>query len=400
MPTADSFRKNANKLAAALTLVKQSANPIALGESGFWTDAAGVIQQTLVDGSVVSAGRSYKEPCRVATQAVLPNTPTYDTTALTYTAGSAVTINTAGIDSVTTLAVGDRVLVKTQVTGSRNGIYTLTVVGSGTAAWVLTRAPDMNESTMFNSGSIIPIQEGSVDADAIYELSTNNPITMDSTSLSFAQAPLAVTYALVGAITSVNLTASAAGVANSVARGDHGHLLDVTIIPTWSGAHTFGAGVLASGAIANDFSGGSGTFKTSTGANTLSGDVTISGSKALTTGTGLTTNSGDLLMAASKVIGFGAPQALSGAGAADVVTMVTLFTSTGGGNAITLADGTRAGQIKFVMHVVDGGSGVLTPATKTNFSTLTLTAVYDWGAMIWSGSAWRPLAYGGTAAFA
>ncbi len=114
----------------------------------------------------------------------------------------------------------------------------------------------------------------------------------------------------------------------------------------------------------------------------------------------LTNVKGDLLMAASKVLGFGAPQALSGVGAVNVTTLATLFTSTGPGQALSMADGTRAGQIKFVMHVVDGGSGVLTPTTKTSFTTLTLTAVYDWGAMMWDGSAWRPLAYGGTAAFA
>jgi hypothetical protein len=118
------------------------------------------------------------------------------------------------------------------------------------------------------------------------------------------------------------------------------------------------------------------------------------------TTTGLNTIGGDLLMAANKIVGFGAPQALSGAGAVNVTTFATLFTSTGAAQALTLADGTQAGQIKFIMHVVDGGSGVLTPTTKTNFTTLTLTAAYDWGAMIWDGSAWRPLAFGGTAAFA
>ena len=58
---------------------------------------------------------------------------------------------------------------------------------------------------------------------------------------------------------------------------------------TFSGAQTFGAGVLASGAIANDFSGSSGTFKTSTGAVTIgTGAVTISG--ATTTSNTFTLN--------------------------------------------------------------------------------------------------------------
>ena len=97
-------------------------------------------------------------------------------------------------------------------------------------------------------------------------------------------------------------------------------------------------------------------------------------------------------MAAGKVVGFGAPQALSGAGACNVTTIATLFTSTGAAQALTLADGTRAGQLKFVSHVVDGGSGVLTPTTKTGFTTVTFTNVNDWVCLIWSGSAWFVLA--------
>lgn len=183
-------------------------------------------------------------------------------------------------------------------------------------------------------------------------------------------------------------------------------------------APVIGGGLTASGAAANTFAGSTGTFVTSTGANTLSGDVTIAAGKdivyaagdgvldaSLGTGvtkttTGLNTIGGDLLMAAGKIIGTGTPQSLSGAGAVNVTTFATLFTSTGGGQALTLANGTQAGQIKFVVHVVDGGSGVITPTTATGFTTLTLTAVYDWGAMIWDGAAWRALAYGGTAAFA
>lgn len=144
-------------------------------------------------------------------------------------------------------------------------------------------------------------------------------------------------------------------------------------------APVIAGGLTASGSASNTFAGSTGTFLTSTGLNTIGGD---------------------LLMAAGKIIGTGTPQALSGAGAVNVTTFATLFTSTGGGQALTLANGTQAGQIKFVVHVVDGGSGVITPTTATGFTTLTLTAVYDWGAMIWDGAAWRPLAYGGTAAFA
>ena len=70
----------------------------------------------------------------------------------------------------------------------------------------------------------------------------------------------------------------------------------------------------------------------------------------------------------------GSTQALSGPGAANVTTETTKITTTGVADAITLADGTN-GQTKIVVHDVDGGSFVLTPTTKTGWSTFTSTVV-------------------------
>jgi hypothetical protein len=70
----------------------------------------------------------------------------------------------------------------------------------------------------------------------------------------------------------------------------------------------------------------------------------------------------------------GAVQALSGAGAVNTTTLTTALTSTGVGQALTLADGTN-GQIKTLIHDVDGGSMVLTPTTKTGYTTITFTNV-------------------------
>ncbi len=72
----------------------------------------------------------------------------------------------------------------------------------------------------------------------------------------------------------------------------------------------------------------------------------------------------------------GSVQSLSGAGAINVTALTTAFTSTGGAQALTLTNG-AAGQIKTILHVVDGGSGVLTPTTKTGFSTITFTNAGD-----------------------
>lgn len=70
------------------------------------------------------------------------------------------------------------------------------------------------------------------------------------------------------------------------------------------------------------------------------------------------------------------PQALSGAGAVNVTTSSTAYTSTGASQALTLANGS-VGQIKTICHVVDGGSGILTPTTKAGYSTITFTNAGD-----------------------
>lgn len=115
---------------------------------------------------------------------------------------------------------------------------------------------------------------------------------------------------------------------------------------------------------------------------TSNGNATISTqvsgkSLLLATGTGttaLTLDSSQNATFAGAIIG--AVQALSGAGAVNVTQLTTAFTSTGGAQALTLANGS-AGQIKTIVHVVDGGSGVLTPTTKTGFSTITFTNAGD-----------------------
>lgn len=75
-------------------------------------------------------------------------------------------------------------------------------------------------------------------------------------------------------------------------------------------------------------------------------------------------------------ITIGTVQSLSGAGAVNITTATTKLTTTGSAQALTLADGAN-GQIKNIVHAVDGGSAVLTPTTKTGFTTITFTAAGD-----------------------
>lgn len=80
-------------------------------------------------------------------------------------------------------------------------------------------------------------------------------------------------------------------------------------------------------------------------------------------------------------------QALSGAGAVDVVSSITEITSTGASEALTLADGTE-GQLKFLVHVTDGGSSILTPSNFGSGSTLTFTDAGDAATLIFTNGSW------------
>lgn len=87
--------------------------------------------------------------------------------------------NTQTIDGVA-LSVGDRVLVKDQSTGSQNGIYIVSAT-----AW--TRATDANTSAKVNPGMFVFVEQGTTNADSGWVLSTDAPITLDTTALTFAQ---------------------------------------------------------------------------------------------------------------------------------------------------------------------------------------------------------------------
>lgn len=86
----------------------------------------------------------------------------------------------------------------------------------------------------------------------------------------------------------------------------------------------------------------------------------------------------------------GSVQALSGPGAINVTTVTTAFTSTGTGDALTLADG-AAGQLKAVVYVAEGAgadTGVLTPSNFGNGSTITFNNVGDSCLLQFLGTDW------------
>ena len=84
------------------------------------------------------------------------------------------------------LALNNRVLVTAQTTGSQNGIYIVTTVGSGSnGTWA--RTSDADATGDISGGTIIMITEGTVYADTQWKLTTDDPITVGTTTMTFAR---------------------------------------------------------------------------------------------------------------------------------------------------------------------------------------------------------------------
>ena len=109
--------------------------------------------------------------------------------AATTTSGTLATsfANGSVIDGVT-LVTGDRILIKNQATGSENGIYTVNASGAP------TRATDADTNAKVTAGMFTFVEEGTVNDNNGYVLTTNNAIVLGSTSLTFTQFSGAGTY--------------------------------------------------------------------------------------------------------------------------------------------------------------------------------------------------------------
>lgn len=229
------------------------------------TDAA---NKAYVDS--VAEGLDIKESVVAATTAALP--------AVTYAngvsgVGATLTADANGalaaVDGVTLLA-DERVLIQTQAAALQNGIYVVTNAGGAGAAFILTRAGDMDGSPASEiPGAFVFVEEGTVNADNGFVCTTNAPVTMGTTSINFTQFSGAgqitagdglaktgdtlsvnvddVTTAIVGDAvivkTSANLTTPNIGVANGDSFTATGTVQGATV--------TDGTATITSGAIAS-----------------------------------------------------------------------------------------------------------------------------------------------------
>ena len=124
----------------------------------------------------------------------------------------------AVVDGVN-VSQSDRILVTGQTTGSQNGLYQVATVGAGSnGTW--TRTNDGNDTGEIESGMIVMVTEGTVYKDTQWKLTTENPITIGTTTLVFDQNYSANSISAgssnVSVLANANVTISSAGTANVV----------------------------------------------------------------------------------------------------------------------------------------------------------------------------------------
>jgi len=150
-------------------LITNSAAPVA---------AADLANKAYVDAAVANLGPVW-DAVVWATAAALPAN-SYAAQVLTATSNGALTIDG------NTPSVGDRVLVKNEATGSHNGIYTVTTVGTGSTKYVLTRSSDGSLTSEFITGKTVFVTSGTANGGTTWNLTTTAPV-LDTTAMTFAQ---------------------------------------------------------------------------------------------------------------------------------------------------------------------------------------------------------------------
>jgi hypothetical protein len=258
---------------AGLTSVTVTQNPVA---------ALDLATKQYVD-TLVSSGITFHSPVKYE----VPSgnlVATYNNGA----SGVGATLTNAGTlvaftPDGTVASVNDRILIYNQTNQAENGVYVVTVVGSGSVAWVLTRASDADTYALkspngLGEGDAFFITSGATGAGETYVCNTVGVITFGTTAITFVQISSTQIYSagtgltLTGTQFSISNTAVVAGAYGSAtqvgtftvnAQGQLTLAGNTTVTPALGSITGLGSGVATALAVAV---GSAGAFVTFDGA--------------------------------------------------------------------------------------------------------------------------------------
>ncbi len=349
------------------------------------TPASGndIANKTYVD-TIASSGITYHAPVKYE----VPNTTgNLNATYNNGTAGVGATLTNAGTlvaftpDGVTA-QVGDRVLVYNQTNAYENGVYTVTTVGNGSTAWVLTRATDadsyaVKDPNALGNGDAFFVTSGMTGAGETYVCNTPGTITFGTTAITFVQISDATLYTagtgltLSGtefSITNTGVTANTYGAAATVpvltvnAQGQITSVTDTAI-------------AISGSAVSGNISGQAGSVANAlTAGNYLTSAGTYDGSVARTFAVDATSAN-----TASKVVARDASGDFSAgtitAALSGNATTATTATNIAGGVANQIPYQTGAGTTSFVVEPTASGQVLSWNGSAFSWSAGTISGV-------------------------
>jgi len=316
------------------------------------TSGNDITNKTYVD-TLAASGIHFHQPVMVESPTNL--NATYNNG----TAGVGATLTNAGtqveliIDGIFT-SPGDRVLVYSQTNPIENGIYVVTVVGTVSTNWVLTRASDantyvINSANGLSEGSTVFVQLGATGAGETYTCNTSGVITFGTTNITFAQISSAQIYS---AGTGLSLSGTTFSITNTGTAGTYGSASSVPVITTNAQGQVTGvtptAIAISGAAVSGNISGQAGSVANALTAGTyLTAAGTYDGSAARTFAVDATdANTASKVVARDASGNFSAgtiTATLSGS-----ATSATTATNLAGGAANRIAYQTSAGITNFI----------------------------------------------------
>ena len=302
----------------------------------------------------IASGIHFHEAVALATTAALPaNTYNNGTSGV----GATLTGNANGALSVdsTLTTVSERILVKNEVAGANNGVYTVTQVGSAGTPYILTRATDFDSVgtgvDQIDEGDFFLVTSGTANVNTAWVQQTPPPITIGTTAIVFQQFSAPITYT---AGTGLNESPTYTfNIANIGTAGTYGSASSVPVITTNAQGQVTGvtntAIAISGAAVSGNISGSAGSVANAlTAGSFLTSGGTFNGSAARTFAVDATdVNTASKVVARDASGNFSAgtiTATLSGA-----ATSATTATNLAGGAANRIAYQTGAGATTFAV---------------------------------------------------